>query len=113
MSQEEIINQLEQKVQALSSLVENQNKTIEELTIEVKALSVLNARLQKLTNADKTRACDLLEMLRKNFRSSTEQLELFDDIENTATLGALEETPEGNEVNRVYYPGSKDLDEDL
>lgn len=107
MSQEEIISQLEQKVQALSSLVENQNKTIEELTIEVKALSVLNARLQKLTNADKTRACDLLEMLRKNFRSSTEQLELFDDIENTATLGALEETPEGNEVNVSSYTRKK------
>lgn len=99
MSQEEI--------DQLKSKIEEQGKIIEELTIEVKALNALNARLIRKANADKVRAHELLEMLKRSFRSATEQPELFDDIENTATLGALEETVEGSGINVKSYTRKK------
>ena len=48
--------------------------------------------LKSQANANETRKQDMLDLLRKAYRSSTEQLLLFDDIENTAMLGTVEET---------------------
>lgn len=100
MSQEERIKQLEQRISSLE-------KTIEDQDIEIRALRKLNSMLKVRSNANEQKIHDMLEALRAQFRSSTEQLWLFDDIENTVALGALEETPEGETVDVKAYTRKK------
>ena len=85
MSQEERIRHLEQQVEKLE-------KTVEDQDIEIRVLKKLNSILKSQANANETKIQDMLDLLRKAYRSSTEQLLLFDDIENTAMLGTVEET---------------------
>ena len=87
--------------------IEELEKLVEEQDIEIKVLKKLNSMLKVQANANETRIHDMLEMLRKNFRSATEQMMLFDDIENTAMLGSLEETQEDSEVNVQAYTRKK------
>ena len=85
MSQEERIRHLEQQVEKLE-------KTVSDQDIEIRVLKKLNSILKSQANANETKIQDMLDLLRKAYRSSTEQLLLFDDIENTAMLGTVEET---------------------
>lgn len=100
MSQEDRISQLENRVRELEKLTEDQD-------IEIRVLKKLNSILKSQANADETKVHDMLELLRKAYRSSTEQQMLFDDIENTTALGALEETPEGESVDVRAYTRKK------
>ena len=85
MSQEERIRHLEQQVEKLE-------KTVSDQDIEIRVLKKLNSILKSQANTNETKIQDMLDLLRKAYRSSTEQLLLFDDIENTAILGTIEET---------------------
>lgn len=85
MSKEERIRHLEQQVEKLE-------KTVEDQDIEIRVLKKLNSILKSQANANETKIQDMLDLLRKAYRSSTEQLLLFDDIENTVMLGTVEET---------------------
>lgn len=87
--------------------IEELEKIVAEQSIEIKALKKLNSVLQSQANANEQKVHDMLEALRNQFRSSTEQLLLFDDIENTANLGALEETPEGENIDARSYTRKK------
>ena len=87
--------------------IEELEKIVAEQSIEIKVLKKLNSILQSQANANERKVHDMLEALRNQFRSSTEQLLLFDDIENTATLGVLEETPEGESIEVKSYTRKK------
>ena len=100
MSQEDRIRQLESRVKELEKLSEDQD-------IEIRVLKKLNSILKNQANANETKIHDMLEALRNQFRSSTEQLLLFDDIENTVTLGVLEQTPEGEAIEVRSYTRKK------
>jgi len=82
-------------------------KTVADQDIEIRVLKKLNSILKSQANANDQKIHDMLEALRARFRSSTEQLMLFDDIENTATLGSLEETPEGEKIEVQSYTRKK------
>ena len=82
-------------------------KTVADQDIEIRVLKKLNSILKSQANANEQKVHDILEELRKQFRSSTEQLMLFDDIENTASLGSLEETPESETVEVRSYTRKK------
>ena len=90
----------DKRIEELERIVADQN-------LEIKVLKKLNNILQNQANANSRKVHEMLEALRKQFRSSTEQLELFDDIENTANLGALEETPEGENIDVRSYTRKK------
>lgn len=87
--------------------IEELEKIVAEQSLEIKVLKKLNSILQSQANANERKVHDVLEALRSQFRSSTEQLLLFDDIENTATLGVLEETPEGEAIEVRSYTRKK------
>ncbi len=86
MSQEDRISQLENRVRELEKLTEDQD-------IEIRVLKRLNSILKSQADANETKVHDMLELLRKAYRSSTEQLLLFDDIEKPQLSEPLRRRP--------------------
>lgn len=77
-------------------------KTISDKDLEILVLQKLNEILKKASKVDKDTINKLRSRLLSEFRFSTEQLYLFDEIENTVVLGTLEETPEDAPVVDIY-----------
>ena len=107
MSQEEKIAQLKQENKSLKDKISEQEKTIADKDLEILVLQKLNAILKKASKVDKDTINALRNRILDEFRSSTEQLYLFDEIENTAVLGAVEETPEDAVIEVKAYVRKK------
>lgn len=107
MKLEERIAQLEQENKGLKDKISEQEKAIADKDLEILVLQKLNEILKKASKVDKDTISALRSRLLSEFRSSTEQLYLFDEIENTAVLGALEETPEDAPVEVKAYVRKK------
>ena len=100
MDKDEQIRNLEARINELEKVIAEQDSLI-------LAIKKVNEMLTKVAKADSVRVKDLIEALKRNFQSSTEQLLLFDDIENTANLGTLEEMPESSSIEVKSYVRKK------
>ena len=85
--------------------IEQLQATIKDQDIEIKVLKKMVSILSKESDAEKLKA--LRMRLRKLYESATEQLYLFDDVETTTELGALEETPEDVSIDVSGYTRKK------
>lgn len=80
------------RIRQLEEIIKEKDKTISDLTLELKVEKELCATLSREQNAERLRI--LRARLRRQFEASTEQLLLFDEAETTTVLGAVTETPE-------------------
>lgn len=85
--------------------IEQLKDTVRDQDIEIKVLKKMISILTKEGNAEKLKA--LRMRLRKQYEAASEQLYLFDDVETTTELGALEETPEDVSIDVSGYTRKK------